>query len=119
MIRVSVNNLVSFFIVILVILNGVDYLTTTYAIEKGIGYELNPYSRELIAKGKFDDYKLYTGVLLALVGTLVIGVERSELPFKSIGTFILWSILMLLAGFVVLVYVVTVANNLIVALMNM
>jgi len=117
LIRVRVDNLVSFFIVVLVVLNGLDYLTTVYAIDRGIGYELNPVARELMAKGKFDEYKLHTGVLLALIGVIVAGVERTGLPFSNMRLFALWSVLIAITGFVVAFYVVVVLNNLIVILM--
>ncbi|ADC64762.1 hypothetical protein Ferp_0590 [Ferroglobus placidus DSM 10642] len=98
----------SLLLILLSILNTLDYLTTVFAVSSG-AFELNPVMRDVMDSGLFANCKLCASIFFLLMGVgAVSGLEFLD-EWERSGF-----LLTILAALVIL-YTVVVVNNLLVA----
>ena len=104
--------LLSSILIILAILNGLDYVTTIYGVGSGKGVEANPASRALMEAGMFDEVKVGVGIMLGIVGLLALEVEKRGYVLSDFRLSFIWYLVAVYTVFVVLLYIAAVINNL-------
>lgn len=104
--------LLSSLLLVLSILNYLDYYTTVYAISEGLGVEANPASRALMEAGTFDEVKVGVSIMLGVVGLLALEVEKRGYILSDFRLSFIWYLATVHTAFVVLLYIVAVINNL-------
>jgi len=103
-------------LIILAILNTLDWATTIYGVGSGIGYELNPFSRQLLENGTFTPFKIGLTIMLCITSLTTLEIEKRGLFLRYYWSSFIWYVSIIYATAVTVMYIIVVANNFMVLL---